>query len=281
MEASYSGPRSRATRPFINVAYLPANDRFEPVSLPDRCLRDEPSEATAKGTEGCRIVVHDWRSRVTGPGFPLCVVECTTHGRHFTLYPPAYVPYSRVAVAPVGLDGEIVLGAPAAGPAPDAAPDAAPADAPADAATAHGAPGWDATLFGAALDAANGIAWSREPAADDPRRWQTQRRHISTAALLLGLDASLGDVERDVRARELHLPALRLRDEAREWSTAGGYKSRGKVVASITGELTDARCVLDHILCAGMRAGLWGRAYRWESHTRALRDLLGHRTRPP
>jgi len=46
---------------------------------------------------------HHWRERKTGPGHPLQVVVCRTHRRWFTIYPRAYVPYGRAAVALPGL----------------------------------------------------------------------------------------------------------------------------------------------------------------------------------
>lgn len=51
--------------------------------------------------EACDLAKHHLRDRKTGPGFALRVLYCATHGRHFTVYPPGYVPYGRQAMAPV------------------------------------------------------------------------------------------------------------------------------------------------------------------------------------
>jgi hypothetical protein len=62
-----------------------------------------------KGNAACELVVHHWRERKAGPQIPVMVMQCKTHRRAFTLYPLGHIPYGRVAVAPVGLDGEVLF----------------------------------------------------------------------------------------------------------------------------------------------------------------------------
>lgn len=39
----------------------------------------------------------------------MTAVQCRTHRRSFTLYPLGHIPYGRLAVAPVTLDGQVML----------------------------------------------------------------------------------------------------------------------------------------------------------------------------
>jgi hypothetical protein len=57
------------------------------------------------GDRPCRLKKHSFRARKTGPKFPLRVVYCHTHQRHFTVYPMGHVPYGRESVAPLDLQG--------------------------------------------------------------------------------------------------------------------------------------------------------------------------------
>jgi hypothetical protein len=259
-------PQPEGKRSFIVVAYAatPAG-KLGPVSMPNRCLEDDGDVDLAKP---CHIVVSHWRPRSTGPCFPLCVATCETHGQAFTLYPPSHVPYGRFGVAPIALDGETLVHA----------PDGDPPEPEIAHATAGPQASWETTFLAAACDATRGKPWSRE---HGPLWWQTQRRRIVVGAKLFGIDTGLADASRDVRAGELEIAALVLRDEARDWSQAKGYRSRGAVVTSAMRGLPRGRCVLDRVLVAGALAGLWGRPYRWEPQQERLRDLLAERQRPP
>ena len=176
--------RERARRPFV----IAPNREDRGDVRPDRPKRCPWSQGGA-----CRIRVQRWRLRKTGPGFPLCVVECVTHARIFTLYPPGHVPYGRVAMAPVASDGQRVRDDKCAGDA------------------------WEMTLFRAVLDAARGVAWPRRLAPGDGERgqesWRTQGRRIVLAASLLGV---LAEAERaqPAIALELGIPTLVVRDAA-------------------------------------------------------------------
>lgn len=259
----------KSHRSFVVVAYAatPAG-KLGPVSMPDRCVEDV-GDVDVIVAKPCHIVVSHWRPRSTGPCFPICVAKCTTHDRAFTLYPPSQIPYGRFGVAPVALDGETLV---------DALDDALPESAE----MAHGRASpplsWETTFLAAACDATRGQPWSRE---GGPLWWQTQRRLIVRGAKLFGIDTGLADPARDIYAGELEIAALVLRDAARDWSEASGYRSRGTVVTSAMRGLPRGRCVLDRVLVAGALAGLWGRPYRWEPRRGQLRDLLAERQRPP
>lgn len=231
--------------------YHASEDGVFAAALPDRCLDEEASAA-------CEISVHHLRPRRTGPGFPVTVVRCRTHGRAFTLYPPGHVPYGRVAVAPVSASGAPIL---------IASPPAREL-------------GWSATLLAAALDAAAGTAWSREYDEEDPRWWHTQGRRIARAAELVGI-GPVDEVRRAEIAEQLGVPHLELRKGMGRWADASGYRSRGLAVVELVGLLGSGRCVCDQVIAAGAVAGLWGPASRWDPATRVLRSVGIRRPRPP
>ena len=102
------------------------------------------------GSDGtqCQVCRHSWRPRKTGPGHPIVIVQCKTHGALFTVYPPGFTPYLRRSLDP----------------------------------KAAGA------LFGAVADAASGAkAWRRRRGGRQGSCWSTQGRHIARAAILVGL----------------------------------------------------------------------------------------------
>ena len=104
--------------------YVPEADGvFRPLVIPACCLSGAPGQ--------CSVRVRYIRERKTGPGFPLFMIWCAVHGVAHTLYPPGYVPYSRVAIAPVGPSGQVIP-------------------------TEDGTPSFAATLYEAAEDVVHG-----------------------------------------------------------------------------------------------------------------------------
>ncbi len=92
-------PGGEERKAFICSPYVVAeDDRLRPAGRLGQC-------PMAAGFDGCRLVVHSYRGRKTGPGFALLVMYCHDHEKHFTVYPPGHVPYGRVAVAPVDVGG--------------------------------------------------------------------------------------------------------------------------------------------------------------------------------
>lgn len=181
----------------------------------------------------CHLTVNHYRHRSTGPGHRVLVMQCREHGCAFTLYPCGYVPYARVAVAPVDEEGHLLTGAKP----------------------------WAGTVFGAALEAADGVEWHRDSPADDPRRRRTQGRHVEQAERLLGLRGLHTDDELAALASALGITALLLRDLG---EAGPELRSRGAAVAAALAAIPLGPGVLDAILRAGTRANLWGVAVRWQ-----------------
>jgi hypothetical protein len=71
-----------------------------------RCVGGLNECPKGKSDEGCRIKRQARRRRKTGPEFPLDVLLCHTHQGSFTVYPPAFEPWGRKALAPLAPNGE-------------------------------------------------------------------------------------------------------------------------------------------------------------------------------
>lgn len=247
-ECQKGRPDARGPRSFATAAYWPDNgETFQPLVLPTRCLCADGDEP------GCRIAVHHFRERKTGPAFPVVVLECKVHRQAFTLYPLGHVPYGRVAVAPVSVDGEPLRPA-ADGVDPD------PGDA-------HRAQlrrdGWSSTLFQAALDAACGEPWPRQ--AKTGSCWETQRRHLAEAARIIGISPAPPERIGEALAVALGVPRLKLIEAARDDSVGGGgFQSRGAAIARVLTCIPPGRCVLDRVLAAGVQAKRWSKVHRWD-----------------
>jgi hypothetical protein len=115
--------------------------------------------------EACRLSLHHRRERSTGPGFPLWVLHCSTHGVWFTLYPPGHVPHGRVALAPTTTDGHWITSEPD--------PHDRAVELPPRAGDFRG------TYFEAAMDAAQGLIGRRDGSAGSSDLWwSTQERRL-------------------------------------------------------------------------------------------------------
>lgn len=122
------------------------------------CNVQMPKSAPCGCSGECRIREHSMRERRTGPGHPLVVIECTVHGRYFTLYPPGYVPYGRRRLIVEDEDDE-------------------------------------QTVFTAAKEASAGAErWSET--GDEGRWWSTQWRQIRRCGELLALECEVAKGER-------------------------------------------------------------------------------------
>jgi hypothetical protein len=132
----------------VTVAYVPGRA----AALGPRGDAAE-LRARIEGDSACELVVHHRRARKTGPQILVTLVHCQTHRRAFTLYPLGHVPYGRVAVAPVGLDGEVLF--------------SMEGESLAD---GKRSPAWRATRFGPAFAAIH------DPTVKltDPRWWVTE-----------------------------------------------------------------------------------------------------------
>jgi hypothetical protein len=233
----------------VTVAYVPGSEStLVPAVMPPSCVH------ASKGDPACVLVVHHLRERKAGPQIPVTVVQCRTHRRAFTLYPLGHVPYGRLAVAPVTLDGQVLFSTesePAAGDRRSAA--------------------WRATQLGAAF-----------AAIDDPtvkltdRRWwatQTPERLVQSAALL-GVHPGLPAPDADAIAFRLEVPRLVLREAADDYAHARGRAARGRVLIGVLDQLGVDACLLDRILAAGVCAGCWGTVTRWDRASRGARGRV-------
>lgn len=220
-----------------------------------------PSEGPcrARDERACRVVWHDWRERKTGPGFPLAVARCKTHGLSFTLYPPGFYPYGRERLAPVASDGSVLQREPGAdadgedGVSPSVARD------------------FDETVFGAALDAARGRRWLRNweqpPAGTGPegRRWySTQVRRTLSVSQLLGVTAAVDSTARAEIADLLAVETVVLHEQKVALELDDSLAARGRSVAAVLAALPASGCLVDRLAEAGHIAGLWPEPWRWD-----------------
>ncbi|MFC1642296.1 hypothetical protein ACFL5O_06365 [Myxococcota bacterium] len=262
METCHTG-RPRASRLFIITPYwVTEGGEFVP-EIPRQCRK-----LTEEGGSACSIRVHDRRWRKTGPEYPLVVAKCATHRVAFTLYPPGYVPYGRVAMAPVDSEGQLVsvVGeVDVEGEGPEG--------------RIPGQLTWDTTIFRAARDADRRRAWPRECRKDGPGSWRTQGRWIAMAAACLGLTG--GDREHWPLVGLLGIPGLVWREARADYASAGGYVARGRAIMVPLEGLSAAGCpLLDRLLAGGLEAGCWGEPRRWYPSAKALRRLV-RLPRPP
>ena len=180
---------------------------------------------------GCRVRYHDHRERVTGIGHPLLVVRCVVHGRSFTVYPPGFTPYSRRRLVPRQ-------------------------------------DRWEATMFEAALDAAEGERWS--DVGDQGGWWSTQRRHIARLGVLLGLagDDRAGEEAAQALKVDLHV----LFGARKAFGSKGFRHSGGAIVEVLDALLRAGSDVLRRLLRVGVVTGFCGRCF-WSDARWGLRPV--------
>lgn len=244
VRAHASGPR-----PFVTVAYVPGSGSvLKPAVMPPCCVYAAP------GDPACELIVHHWRARKTGPQIPVLVAECRTHRRGFTVYPLGHVPYGRLAVAPVGLDGEVRWSTQCEA-----------------AAGAPRAPDWRPTQFGAAFTAVE----ASPVKLTDRRWWATQAPEpLARSATLLGVHPALAEPAANAIAFRLEIPRLVLRQAAAEYADGRGRAARGRVLVGVLGQLRADACLLDRVLAAGACAGCWGTVTRWDAASRGARGRV-------
>jgi len=221
------------------------------------------------------------------------VARCAVHGHAFTVYPPGFTPYGRLALVAIAYDGGEVatlVVAPAAAD-PVVAPAAAdPAVAPATTDSAEEPPPAvaDTTCFSDARRASIVEPGVRAPGKGGSRFWwQTQRRRLAAAVRLCGVAVDLNLADRLGRARALEVAVQVLADAAAAIAAAPGYRSRGCAVVAVldamSGPAATAFDRLRRLLAAGHLAGLWGPPYLWDRAARRLRRWAFPEagTRPP
>jgi hypothetical protein len=136
---------------------------------------------------------------------------------------------------------------------------------------------WGSTLFRAAQDAAQGIAWPR--ASSGVEGWRTQGRWIVLGATILGLTSPA--TEGAIAAGLLGVSALTQRGAAAAYAAASGYRGRGQAVTQPLAELEQTGVLtLDWLLIAGFVTTCWGPPRRLDSRSGRLRRLTA-RARGP
>ena len=237
---------ARQSRPFICTPYVPGPDGQWAATMPDRC----PARACTPCTRtDCDLRTEYYRPRKTGPPHPLAVVHCRTCGVAFTLYPPGYAPYRRQSVLRLSQDGSPIFR--------EKGRDAERAD-------------FDGTLFEAALDARDGVAWARasgEATLDAPERyWPGQGRHLRLAARITGIARDLSEPLRESIAVILSVDCLGLH----EGSRATGYRGLGKAICSVLAKLRSGARRAFYLLTCGALVGRWGEPLHWDAQRRVL-----------
>jgi hypothetical protein len=118
------------------------------------------------------------------------------------------------------------------------------------------------TVFDAAIDAAQGLAWQREAQLELPedgmnRWWRTQNRHLALATRLLGVAPELARAQQLEVAAVLGVPALLLSELARGLEGSGGYAAQGQAVVEVLACLARGRSLPARIVRSGHLVGLW------------------------
>lgn len=228
-------------REFLSADYVEdaAQRRLRPVAGIDRCPLSLDGDA-------CSVSGHSWRSRKTGPGFPVRILRCVTHSRYFTVYPQGFTPYARQRLAPLSSAVRTETDAP-------------------EAVLSQ----WDRTVFEAAVRAAGGKLGLHEVVHGDPveARYATQRRRIERAGRLLGLSAEIDERVAEVVAQSLTTPGLDHQAARRVFSRAGTLRGRGAAIVSMLRVLPTAGALNARLLGAGFLVGLWGRPALWDART--------------
>jgi hypothetical protein len=236
-------PPKRAT--FVVTTYrADAHGHLKP-DIPDQC----PVAATFDHPEACCITSDHDRKRKTGPGHPIRVARCSVHNITFTLHPPGFAPYRRQSVAVVGPDGaQVDTGE-----------------------TSTLKARFSGTLFQAALDACQKIAWARDSSgAQHPNPlWSTQGRHLKLGLRLVGIANGLADRVREGIASALSIDMLTILGQLRLVGGVGqGYRAHGEAISSILELLPKPVSTAVALLRCGHWIGEWGEPLHWDSKRR-------------
>ena len=138
---------------------------------------------------------------------------------------------------------------------------------------------WDTTLFRAARDATQGLAWPRHGCGNGFGSWRTQGRWIAITAVCLGL--TRGDSAGGPWVGLLGVPTLQWREARDSYTDAKGYVARGQAIMLPLEALSATGWrLLDLLLAAGFAARCWGEPRRWDPRAGVLRTVV-HLARPP
>jgi hypothetical protein len=129
--------------------------------------------------------------------------------------PLGHIPYGRLTVAPVGLDGELVRST-----------ESEPRE------DRKRQPDWRETLFGPAFAAIHESTIK----LTDPRWWATEAPdRLAQGAAILGIHPELSVQAADVIAFRLEIPRLVLRQAAEAYERVRGRAARGRVLVEVLG----------------------------------------------
>jgi hypothetical protein len=145
------------------------------------------------------------------------------------------------------------------------------------------------TLFAAALEAAQGVAWKHveQLAVSSPdgcdRWWSTQQRHLAWALRLVGVDPALPKEVRLQVAEVLSVPELVLVEAASELTRSAGYVACGNAVVKVLDVLPRGAYLAERIAESGSLVSLWPKPRCWDPQRRLLlrKPFLPLRTRGP
>lgn len=180
-------------------------------------------------TSRCKIGLHLLRERRTGPGHPVAVIRCRTHGRFFTIYPPGFVPYGRERLPTRVTEVELEAGAPAL----------------------------EAVLHAAAVEMDRWPDWP-DPEGNKPGWASTQWRQISRWGRWLGLTGpeGIGQQIATTLGVPLHEHAV-----GRTRYQHGTYRHRGRAIVEVLRAVGRVGGFLKRLLQGGFIAGIVGRGF--------------------
>jgi len=121
--------------------------------------------------------------------------------------------------------------------------------------------------FEAALDAASGRLWPREPIGENPHpgNYASQRRWIERDGRLLGLSSAVPRRVSEAIGEVLGVPGLQYRVARQYFMQAVNCRDRGRAVVSVLAELDlDDDGLFARFLAAGCRSGSWNRAWLFD-----------------
>jgi hypothetical protein len=193
-----------------------------------------PKSAPCGRSGECRIREHSMRERRTGPGHALLVIECTVHGRYFTLYPAGYVPYGRKRLVVEDEANE-------------------------------------QTIFTAAKEAAaGGERWSE--IGNEGRWWSTQWRQIRRCGELLGLECE--GLEGERVAMNLGISLHEHVESRSRYAHSSFRERGRAVMQVLTAAIAAGVGLLWRLLKAGYPAGCLGRSFYADAQQRLIAVTL-------
>jgi hypothetical protein len=130
------------------------------------------------------------------------------------------------------------------------------------------------TYFDAAIDAHNGRSWHLPsmPGSLDSR-FQTQQRQMDRAALLLAIDGTSDQSQREQTAHILSIPGQILHDSAAVIANQCVYSVMGDGICSVLDAIAQNNSIFLRLAQAGAVAGIWPAPLQWDRHTHSYRSM--------